>query len=391
MTTAETKGRVLVVDDDLLNRIKLSTNLEEAGYSVALAKDGAEALEAMRTEPYDTMLLDLMMPVMDGFEVLQHVAADSSLQHIPIIVVSAEEDLESVVRCIEMGAADHLPKPFNPTVLRARVGACVGKKRSHDREVALFNELQQRYRELEDLQKLRDDLTHMIVHDLRTPLTSFLTGLQSVPMMGALNPDQSECLAMATDGGTDLLGMINELLDISKMEDGSLQLDLKPVEPPAVVERALSQLEHLGHDKELTLQREIAPALPALQADEEKLIRVLVNLCGNAIKFTPARGSITVRVHPAAFAASANGPVETSGNGIVFSVTDTGEGIPPAYFERIFEKFGQVETRKSGQKMSTGLGLTFCKMAVEKHGGRIWVESEPGRGSTFSFSLPAWS
>jgi diguanylate cyclase (GGDEF)-like protein len=139
------------VDDDRLNRIKLSVNLEESGCEVALAENGEQALEMLRAEPFDTVLLDLMMPVMDGFEVLQHVATDSSLQHIPIIVVSAEEDLESVVRCIEMGAADHLPKPFNSTILRARINACLQKKLAHDREAALYRELRQRHQELQEL------------------------------------------------------------------------------------------------------------------------------------------------------------------------------------------------------------------------------------------------
>ena len=369
------KGHILVVDDDLLNRVKLSTNLEEAGYAVTLATNGEEALQAMRAQPFDTLLLDLMMPVMNGFQVLEHIKADSSLQHLPIIVISGEDDLESIVRCIEMGAADHLPKPFNPVVLRARISACVDKKRSHDREAGLYGELQERYQQLQELEKQRDDLTHMIVHDLRTPLTSLLTGLQTIPSVNNnLDEIQSECLEMAVQGGEGLLSMINELLDISKMEDGSLRLDSQAVEPAMLVRRALSQIEALAQEKRLKLEQEIAPTLPPLMADAEKLVRVLVNLCGNAIKFTPAAGVIKVKVR-------------SENAGVIFSVEDTGEGIPSEYFHRIFEKFGQVETRKSGKKMSTGLGLTFCKMVVEKHEGRLWVESKPGKGSTFSFFL----
>jgi signal transduction histidine kinase len=216
----------------------------------------------------------------------------------------------------------------------------------------------------------------MIVHDLRTPLTSFLSGLQVVPLVGDLNDKQNECLDIATQGGESLLGMINELLDISKIEDGSLQLSRKDVDLCQLAEAAIAQVEHLLHQKNLTLQREFKLGFSNLFIDEEKLVRVLVNLLGNAIKFTPQRGTITMRV-------------QSDETGATVSTIDTGEGIPPEYFERIFEKFGQVETRKSGRKMSTGLGLTFCKMVVEKHGGRIWVESEPGKGSTFSFHLPA--
>ena len=371
-------GRILVVDDDVLNRIKLSTNLEDAGYAVALAKNGADALAMMRAQTFDTVLLDLMMPVMDGFEVLEEVKLDGALQHLPIIVISAEDDLESVVRCIENGATDHLPKPFNPVMLRARVRACVEKKLSHDRELKLFAELEERYQQLQELQKLRDDLTHMIVHDLRTPLTSLLTGIKTIPLIRELDPVQDECLNLATQGGEKLLSMINELLDISKMEDGSLRLEFQKVEPATLMERAVAQAAYLAEDKNLRLQIDVLAPLPAINADEDKLIRVLVNLCGNAIKFTPAHGSVTIAAKPADHIES---------GGVVFSVADTGEGIPAECFDRIFEKFGQVETRQSGRTMSTGLGLAFCKMVVELHGGTIWVESRVGEGSKFSFCI----
>lgn len=370
------QGHILVVDDDTLNRIKLSTNLEDAGYQVTLAADGAQALQELQVQSFDLMLLDLLMPVVDGFAVLEKVKSDRALQHIPVIVISAEDDIDSVVRCIEMGAADHLTKPFNPTILRARISACVEKKRSHDREMQLFAELQQRYRQLQELEKLRDDLTHMIVHDLRTPLTSLLSGLQTIPYIADLETTQSECLDMSISGGERLLEMINDLLDISKMEDGSLQLALQEVQPNELVERALQQVRSLANDKNVTLQKELGSRIPTIRADENKLVRVLVNLLGNALKFTPRDGTVTVTAH-------------AENDGVLFQVTDTGEGIPPEYFERIFEKFGQVESRKSGRKMSTGLGLTFCKMAVEKHGGNIGVKSTLGQGSTFSFTLPA--
>ncbi|HEX8551905.1 MAG TPA: diguanylate cyclase [Abditibacteriaceae bacterium] len=168
------KGRILVVDDDALNRIKLSTNLEEDGCEVELAKDGEQALKMLGGGSYDTVLLDLMMPVMDGFAVLEHVQNHNELQHIPFIVISAEEDMNSIVRCIEMGAADYLPKPFNPTLLRARVGACLEKKRSRDREQELFAELQERYQQLRELnqtiQEQADLLKEVSIRDELTRL-----------------------------------------------------------------------------------------------------------------------------------------------------------------------------------------------------------------------------
>ena len=225
---------------------------------------------------------------------------------------------------------------------------------------------------------LRDDLTEMIVHDLRTPLTSLLTGLQTLSLAGEMNPAQTEMLGIALGGGETLLAMVSDLLDISKMEAGLIVLDKRPVIGAEVIEQALSQIAPLARTNGLRVARHIAPDLPIVIADEEKLRRALVNLLGNAVKFTPRGGIVTI--------AAAYDPAE---GGVVFAVGDTGEGIPAHAVKRIFEKFGQVESRKAGRKMSTGLGLTFCKLVAESHGGRIWVESKLGKGSRFLLTIPA--
>jgi PAS domain S-box-containing protein len=229
--------------------------------------------------------------------------------------------------------------------------------------------------QLQDLDKAKQDLTHMIVHDLRTPMTSLISGLQTVPLLGEMNPDQTEFLDMALQGSQTLLGMVNDLLDISKMEDGSMNLERTEVMVAPLIEQAFAQVRSLATSKGITLATKLDDQLVLPSADEEKLRRVLINLLGNALKFTPQGGTVTVLV-----------TLELSG--LRFAVKDTGEGIPKEAFEKIFEKFGQVEGRKSGRKNSTGLGLTFCKMAVEAHGGMIWVESELGQGSTFFFTVP---
>jgi PAS domain S-box-containing protein len=266
------------------------------------------------------------------------------------------------------------PVSIHVVLLRDYLGATVGG-------ICLFQDITRRkqvetlYEQLRGLNRLKEDLTQMIVHDLRTPLASLLGGMQTMELMGELNPVQHEFLQISIDGGQTLLGMINDLLDINKMEEGSLALEYTPIEVGRLIERGFQQIASLARDKELSLSRQVPEELPQLVADEEKLLRILVNLLGNAAKFTPQGGSISVSLSTDALEA-------------VFAVQDTGEGIPRAAFERIFEKFGQVETRQAGRRMSTGLGLTFCRIAVEAHGGRIWVESELGQGSTFFFALP---
>ncbi len=371
------KGFLLVVDDVEANRDVLSRRLERQGYTVATAENGPQALARLRAETFDLVLLDIMMPEMDGYEVLQRLKADEALRHIPVIMISALSEMDSVVHCVEMGAEDYLPKPFNPTLLKARIGACLEKKRARDRETKLFAQLQDNFRRLQELEQSRDDLTHMIIHDLRTPLNAMMMGMHAVETMGDLNEDQQEMMKISQRGGKTLVDIINDLLDISKMESGSLQLKRQDIPVTGLIDTALEQVAILVNSRNLTLATELDPNLPHLVADEAILIRTLVNLLGNALKFTPEGGAVTVSVR-----------LDDDGHSLQFSIRDTGEGIPPEAFERIFEKFGQVESRKGGRTVSTGLGLTFCKLAVEAHGGHIGVASAPGQGSTFSFTIP---
>jgi len=369
-------GSLLVVDDNAPNREMLVRSLQRQGYTVSVAADGRQALEMVRAQPFDLILLDIMLPEMDGYEVLQHLKSDPALWPIPVLMISVLDDMESVVHCIQAGAEDYLPKPFNSVLLKARIDACLEKKRLRDREVQLFEQLQENYRRLREAEALRDDLTQMLVHDLRTPLTSLLTGLQTL-CVSHLDETDQELLRMAIQGGHTLLRMINDVLDIHHMEAGSLALEREKLEAKLLIDSAVQQVASLAAEKHQTLTKEIAPDLPAFYGDEEKLRRTLINLLGNAIKFTPSGGRIAVSARR-----------EPEGSAMLFTVQDTGEGIPKEAFQRIFDKFGQVEERKAGRKMSTGLGLTFCKMVVEAHGGRIWVESELGQGSTFFVAIP---
>lgn len=372
---SDESGLLLVVDDNEENRDVLARRLQKQGHWAVTASGGQEALDALADQPFDLVLLDIMMPDMDGYEVLSRIKGNPQTQRLPVIMISALDEMDSVVRCIEMGAADYLPKPFNPTLLRARIGASLREKRARDRELRYTAELAESYRKLQELERLRDDLTHMIVHDLRTPLTSLLSGLQTVPLVGDLNETQTEMLEIAVEGGQTLLGMINDLLDVEKMEQEAVPLDRVPLTAAGLIERATAQVAMLARSNGLMLIEQAPMDLPPFVGDEDKLRRTLVNLLGNAIKFTPAPGTITTTA-------------EAGEKDMLFSVRDTGEGIPPEAFERIFEKFGQVESRKAGRKMSTGLGLAFCKLAVEAHGGHIWVESRPGQGSAFFFTIP---
>jgi PAS domain S-box-containing protein len=282
---------------------------------------------------------------------------------------NASLELESE---IEHLSGQKTPVAISAIPLRDFLGSIVGC-------VCLFHNIERRkelealYERLKSLDKVKNDLTNMIVHDLRTPLSSLLAGLQSLQV----SQEDQEILEISLSGGNTLLGMINNLLDIGKMEEGLMHLEKSTVSIPELVDEAMIQVAWLAEDKRLKIAKEISPSVGPISADADKLRRVIVNLLGNAIKFTPAEGRVTV-----------TGRWDAGSNEIVIGVRDTGEGIPEEAFGRIFEKFEQVATRKAGKAMSTGLGLTFCKLVVEAHGGRIWVESQVGVGSTFIFTLP---
>jgi len=364
-------GVLLVVDDDAINRDVLTRRLTQQGHHVRTASSGQDALRLMREKDFDLVLLDVVMPDMDGYEVLHRIRSDDQLRHLPVIMISVVSEMQSVVRCIQAGAEDYLAKPFNPTLLNARIGASLEKKRGRDRENALFDQLQENYKRLQEAERLRDDMRNMIVHDLRTPLTAVIAGVDMLQRHGGLNESQRELMTIAAGGGKTLLAMVNDLLDVEKMESGSAQLQRVELSAAALVAGALEQVSALAEEARTALITDIASGLPHFAGDENKLSRTLVNLLANAIKFTRG-GTVTIAVS------------QSDEENIRFAISDTGEGIPAAAFERIFEKFGQLDSRRGG----SGLGLAFCKLAVEAHGGRIKVESTPGIGSTFSFSIP---
>lgn len=243
-----------------------------------------------------------------------------------------------------------------------------------------------------ELQQLRDDYTGMMVHDLRAPLTSIMNGIMMIRrgLSGPVNEQQQELLKIVHQGSQTMLQLVNNLLDISKMEEGQMTLDLEPLSPYAIMDQTVERLQVSARTKNVELVQRLAVGLPLVEADNEKIVRVLQNLIDNALKFSPPDSEIILGGR--FFSAGQPFPEDTTlhpplqeGEWLVIWVQDHGLGIPRAYHERIFEKFGQVRGRKL---RGTGLGLTFCKLAVEAHKGRIWVESEEGVGSIFAFALP---
>ena len=363
-------GRILVADDELPNRRLIGGILERQGHLVITAEDGQQALDqAFATLP-DAILLDVSMPKLDGFEVCRQLKADPRTAAIPILIVTARRGRVDRITGMQAGADDFLNKPIDAEEIRLRVRNAVHAKQLYDR-------VQQDLARMRELEALQDNLTHMIVHDLRTPLT-IISGTYDVILREKerFNPAQLELLALGRDCCVELIEMVRSLLDINRMENGQMPISRTPYSLRAIAQEAAESVAVLSREKKLSIpvSGEAAEGL----LDREILHRVLVNLLGNAIKFSPAGTAIAVRVSSAAEV-------------LRVEVQDQGCGIPPEYHRLIFEKFGQVDPRQQREirKHSSGLGLAFCKLAMEAHGGRIGVVSAVGQGSTFWFTIPA--
>ncbi len=231
-------------------------------------------------------------------------------------------------------------------------------------------QLQSAYQEIKRAEAMRDNLTAMLVHDLRTPLTGLLTPLQMLEaeMLGPLDESQREVVHISHRSGQRLLGMVNALLDVSKMEAGEFTVRRQTIEIEPLLARVIQIARPLQDGEGATILAHCHQK--TVDADPDLLERILINLLGNALKFTPHDGEITLSAAP-------------KNNKTRFAVADDGPGIAPEFQSKIFDKFGQVENYQAGAKFSTGLGLTFCKLAVEAHGGEIGVNSEVGEGSEF--------
>ena len=386
---SQTRPSILVIDDTPVNILALCAALETE-YEVRFATSGQQGLDLASRYLPDLVLLDVMMPEMDGFEVCRRMKTSADLRQVPIMFVTAMNDVEAETTGLELGAADYLTKPINVGVARQRIRNLLEREQlRRDLQVQrdhLEAVVQQRTEalsrakdEAEAASRAKTAFLANMSHELRTPMNAIL-GLTGIALRHTSDPQMVDSLTKVTHASRQLLAIINDILDISKIEADHMSLEATDFLVSEVVEGLQSVLSHRARAGQLALRFEIDPALASLHllGDPMRFGQVLSNLTANALKFTQ-RGQVNVRLRL----------LEQGPEGVVLycEVQDTGIGIAPQSQQRLFSAFEQADLSTTRRYGGTGLGLTICKRLTEMMGGSIGVESQLGQGSRFWFTV----
>ncbi|MBD2242814.1 hybrid sensor histidine kinase/response regulator [Nostoc sp. FACHB-888] len=361
--------RILAVDDTLDNLILVQAILESEGYEIHLVSDGIKALRQVEQSPPDLILLDVMMPGIDGYEVTRRIRNNPAISYIPILLITAFHE-SSVVEGLDAGADDFIRKPFDTDELLARVRSLLRLKHSLD--------------EQQKMARQREDFVSRLTHDLRTPLVAAdrMLGLFEMETFCKISPEMKQAIAVMIRSNQNLMEMVNTLLEVYRFEAGKKTLNWEECDLREISQEVVSELSPLTSEKGLIVKIDTSGLDPlsknpgVIMGDRLELRRVINNLIANAIKFTDT-GGITIRI----FETSSH---PGNPDSVTIEIEDTGYGIAPEDQATIFERFRQGKHKRSG----SGLGLHLSHRIIEAHAGTIQVTSELGKGSLFTMQLP---
>ncbi|MFO8040908.1 MAG: response regulator [Sodalinema sp.] len=352
---------ILVIDDEPDNFDVIDALLSQEDYQLEYAANGLDAIASLESYNPDLILLDVMMPDVDGIEICRRLKAMPNWRMVPIIMITAIRSKDNLARCLGAGADDFIGKPVNGLELRARVKSMLRLKHQYD--------------ELQGLLQLREDLVKMILHDVRNPLSGLLLGLELIRSPNYPEVKRLHRLETVYSLAKSVQTIVEDLLQVTLTEAGQLNLNYDFVDLGALAQSCLTRFEAIAGQKNISLVSQLPKTpLTGIELDAALFQRVLDNLIANAIKFAPQESQITLTV-------TAFNPEQ-----IQIEVIDAGPGVPEELREKIFEKY-EIGTMMANISQ-IGLGLAFCKMVIEGHQGTIQVHPHPTQGSIFQIVVP---
>jgi len=377
----QTRAHILIVDADPADRQACQQTIaacpdRETVFSEAASAE--EALRLYRAEQPDCIVLEHQLEGSDGLELLKALQGENGTSApLPVVMLTAYGNESVAAEALKLGAQDYCVK--------GRVTA--GGLRNAVDKVLMLRKIEEQRRDLEsanhDLRRMNGEIRdwyRALAHELKTPLSSareFLA-IQLDGLNGPLTPEQFKQLTLAKESCNQMAALIEDLFDAARLDTGKMTIHLMPAFMEDIVARVLDSMAVAVEGKGICLKREVEPGLPQVLVDEHLITKVIRNLLNNAVKFAPAGGEIVVTVR-----ASVNGQ-----ESVLVSVSDTGCGIEKHHLGRIFDRLYQIGSDGSLHGIGLGLGLAICRESVRLHNGEIWAESEPGKGSTFSFTIP---
>ena len=398
------KATILVVDDTPDNLTLMSSLLRDS-YKVKFANSGRKALQIAASDPPpDLILLDIMMPGMDGYEVCEQLKHDPKTTNIPVIFLTARGEMMDERDGLELGAVDYITKPISPPIVLARVKNHLALKATADflrdqnhflelevtkraGDVIASREIALRNQQLEEAGRMKSEFLANMSHELRTPLNAIIgfSEMLADGLLGDLSPQQKEAVNDIFVSGNHLLSLINDILDLSKVEAGKMTLELDALQPALLVQASLQVVREQAMTHHVSLIADVADSLGTVWLDERKLKQILYNLLSNAVKFTPEGGEVHITARHGARQQQPDGAFEGT---LELIVRDSGIGISAEEQARLFQPFTQIDSTLARRYEGTGLGLAMVKRLAELHGGGVDLDSAPNQGSTFTVWLP---
>jgi len=364
----EDKISVLIADDEDGLRSTIAAWLTDEGFAVEEAPDGKEAIKKVQVKDFDIALLDIKMPGANGLEVLRYIRKNSGSTE--VVMMTGMSDVTMAVEAMKLGAREYLTKPLDMDQLVPQLRNLLTKRDAEDR-----------------IRRLQSEHTARLLYDLHNPIAGLKQSIGYLlkGMAGPLGDHQKELLGYMTNSIDKVILLLNDMMDLTKLEGGRVRLNEGIGNLGDSLAKIIQEFQIPIKSNKITLDQLIEPDLPPIEYDSEKIEQVLQNFLSNAVKYTPVQGAIVAQIRKVQLVLEEG---QQPSDFLMASVFNSGAGIPKEELSLIFDRYRNVTAGKENKQQTTGLGLIICQRIIEAHNGKIWVESEKGKGATFFFALP---